>query len=326
MRTSPRMGGRAFAFATCAVLAVLGAERVAGAAPPSKDECIESHSRGQDYREKGQLSDAKRLFLICAQQSCPALIQSDCAKFGEDLSRIVPSVSFSARDAKGNDLPDTQVFVDGQLVAQRLDDGKAHDVDPGKHTVRFLRNGKDAIVSVVIAVGEKGRNITATIDTGVASGASGGVTAGAGNPPGRDEGAGGMSRPVFPLVVAGIGGAALITGGVLALVGIGGVPDQCSRSSHECAAPPGDPVFSDAKSSINLANIGLGVGIAGAVLGVGGLVWYFTSSPTSDGPSAASPFTSPPATKSATATRILRSITPTTNFHDAAGASARVSF
>jgi hypothetical protein len=44
-------------------------QRDADAAPPTKEECIETHSRAQDYRDRGQMADAKRLFLLCAQQT-----------------------------------------------------------------------------------------------------------------------------------------------------------------------------------------------------------------------------------------------------------------
>jgi hypothetical protein len=247
------------------------------AAAPTKEECIETHSRAQDYRDKGQLADAKRLFLLCAQQSCPALIQSDCAKFGEELGRSVPSVSFSARDAKGNDIPDAQVFVDGNLIASRLDDGKAHDVDPGKHTVRFVRGGKETSVSVVFAVGEKGRNISVVLG---ADGAAANAPAPSDTrKPEPESGPKTPSRPTLPLVVAGIGGAALVAGAVVGLVGLGQVPDRCSTSPNECTAPPGDKVFDDASSAVGLANVGLGVGLAGLVVGIGGLIWYFSSSP-----------------------------------------------
>jgi hypothetical protein len=82
-------------------------------------------------------------------------------------------------------------------------------------------------------------------------------------------------RPVFPLVVAGLGAAAFATGGVLLGVGLHQVPSNCSVSSKECAAAPGDPAFADAQAGTSLANIGLGVGLGGAAMLVGGLVWYF---------------------------------------------------
>lgn len=247
----------------------------ASAAPPTKDECVEAHSRGQDAREKGQLVDAKRLFLLCAQSACPALLQSDCAKFGDELGRTLPSVTFVARDGRGGDLIDTQVFVDGVLTQSRLDEGRAHDIDPGKHTVRFAHAGKDVTQTVVISAGERGRTLTAVFDDG-----SGGTPPPGPSLPPTTTTPEQPSRSAVPLIVAGAGGVALVVGVVLLVSGLGGVPDNCSRSSNSCAAPAGDPVFDDAKSSVQRANLGIGIGIAGAVIAGAGLTWYFASSPT----------------------------------------------
>jgi hypothetical protein len=256
------------------VLAGVGHAGEAQAAPPTKEECVEAHSRGQDARDKGQLSDSKRLFLLCAQSSCPALIQSDCAKFGDELGRTVPSVSFVARDSKGTDLLDTQVYVDGVLAQSRLDEGKSHDLDPGKHTIRFVHAGKDITQSVVVSSGEKGRTIVAVFgDNGAAPNSPGPSGSAITVEPSKP------SRSAVPLLVAGLGGAAMVVGTVLLVSGLGAVPANCSRSSHECAAPPGDPAFDDAKSAVGRANLGLGIGVGGAVVAVTGLIWYFAGSP-----------------------------------------------
>ncbi len=231
----------------------------------TKDECLEAHSRGQDLRDKGQLTAARQLFLTCAQPSCPALVQADCAHLGEETDRLVPSVSFAARDSKGADLADTSVYVDGAAVAVRLDDGKLRDFDPGKHTVRFMHEGRETTLAVVLNQGEKGRTIVAVFGAprfGLQPSAERGPAA----PP--------ATRSIVPLIVAGAGAAAAATGAVLVAVGLREVPDNCSLGAHECAAPAGDPALASAHRGVSLANYGLGVGIGGAALLLGGSLWY----------------------------------------------------
>ncbi|MEO6572666.1 MAG: hypothetical protein ABIP89_02415, partial [Polyangiaceae bacterium] len=233
-------------------------------AAASKEECIDAHSRGQDLREKGQLTRARQMFMACAQNSCPGLIQADCARYGDDLDRTVPSVSFGARDSSSADLPNTTVYVDDQLLAMRLDDGKSYDLDPGKHTVRFVHDGKETTMSIVLNQGEKGRSLVATFqDLGVSRGTSD-FHADLAKP----------KKPTLPLVVAGLGAAAILTGGVLFAVGMHQVPDSCSVSAKECTAPPGDAAFNDAHRGVSMANLGVAVGVGGVAMLAGGLIWY----------------------------------------------------
>ena len=249
--------------------------------PPSvcsataKDECIDAHSRGQDARGKGQLTRARQLFLACAQSSCPTLIQGDCARFGEDIERLLPTVSFVARDSHSVDLPNTSVYVDDVLVTGRLDDGKAFEADPGKHVIRFVHDGKETTLKVVLNQGEKGRVLSATFASASAPAAPTTATATAATPAPPAP-----SRSAFPLVVAGFGGAALVTGGVLFALGLNKVPANCSVASKDCAAPPGDAAFNDAHNGMSMANVGAGVAIGGAVVLITGLVLYLTSHPT----------------------------------------------
>src|SRR5258707_12676559 len=91
----------------------------------SKEACIDAHSKGQDAKEQGKISLARKLFLSCAQAQCPSLVQGDCARFADELARTQPTLSFVARDASGADLPDTTIYIDGVLTVTRLDDGKA---------------------------------------------------------------------------------------------------------------------------------------------------------------------------------------------------------
>jgi hypothetical protein len=250
----------------------------------SKEACIDAHSRGQDAKDQGKISLARKLFLTCAQAGCPALVQGDCARFADDLGRMQPSLSFVARDAGGTDLPNTTVYVDDILLATRLDDGKAYDVDPGRHTVKFSHDGKDQVVTVVVGAGEKGRTISVTFGAPAVPPTPGTVTGTAGlqsNPGPTRPAEPKAPRPLGAKVLLGAGAALFAGGAVLGVVGLTSVPGNCSLGSHECAAPPGDKSFDDASSAVTLMNVGFitaGVGVAAAV---GGIVWYMQGGKTS---------------------------------------------
>ncbi len=233
----------------------------------SKEECLEAHGRGQDQRDSGHLTLARQTFLTCAQTTCPGLVQADCARFGEELDRIVPTVSFAARDTGGGDLPDAVVFVDDQAVPMRLDDGKSYDLDPGRHTIRFVYDGHETKVGIILSQGEKGRTVIATFADVVSVPHS---TQEVSVPAAQTA-----HRSIAPLFVVGLGAAAAITGGVLVAVGLKEVPAACSLGSRQCVAPPGDPSLNDAHRGVTLANFGIGVGSAGAAMLVGGALWYF---------------------------------------------------
>jgi hypothetical protein len=239
-------------------------------AEPSKEECVDAHSRGQDAKEQGKLTLARKLFLSCAQSACPQLVSNDCARFADDLGRQQPSVSLAARDASGNDLPDTSVYIDDMLVATRLDDGKPHEVDPGKHVIRFNNGGHDESVTIVLGSGEQGRSVAVVFGSKQSSPATMSARAAA-QPEAPKTVHPGASRVLM------IGGLAVtIAGAAFGAYEITRVPSQCSISTNQCAAAPGDPVFSQAQSAMHDANIGwvvTGVGLAAAI---GGTIWYFT--------------------------------------------------
>jgi hypothetical protein len=259
--------------ASCALLAGSGP-----AAAQSKESCLEAHGKGQDLRDAGKLSEAREQFLKCAQSACPSLVQSDCARFGEELQRIVPTVTFVARDAQGRDLVDVAVFVDDVQVTTKLA-GKSFEVDPGSRAVRFVHEGKTLEQRVVISQGEKGRTIAVTFEaptsaTPAAPSESAPLVA---QPSTERDSA--PSRSVLPLVVAGIGLATGIVGGVLIGVGSSNVPDNCDFFAKECTAAPGDPVFADAKSAAGTVNAGVGLAAGGVAVAAIGVIWYFAQSP-----------------------------------------------
>ncbi len=246
------------------VVATLALSSAAPARATTKEECLDAHGRGQDLRERGLLVRAKQMLMTCAQNACPSIVQSDCARMVEELSHVVPTVTFAARDASASDLPATTVFVDDVLFTTRLDDGKAYELDPGRHAVRYVHDGKEAVLRVVVNQGEKGRVLLGTFAEPVP-------------PPPREEPPPeppAPKKPILPLIVAGAGATALVTGSVLWAVGMGRVPSNCSASTHECAAPPGDPAFDQARSGVSTANVGVATAVTGALVLGAGLVWW----------------------------------------------------
>lgn len=277
--------GHRLASLLIAVLLLLSASSVRAA---TKEECLEAHGRGQVEREKGQLTRARHTLTACAQASCPSLVQADCARMSEELAHLVPTVTFVMRDAGGADLPATSVYVDDVLVTTRLDDGKSYEVDPGKHTVRYVHESGEATLRVVVNQGEKGRVLAATV------GASPGAVASSASTPTSPARVSApraalapdppeAKRSTLPLGVAAVGAAVVVTGAVITGIGLSNVPSRCKVSTSECATAPNDPAIGAAQSAVSLADKGLGIGIAGAVVLAGGVVWYLLSPAHPDG-------------------------------------------
>lgn len=257
----------------------------------SKEVCLDSHSKGQDARDQGKVSLARKLFMTCAQSTCPALVQGDCARFADDLTRMQPTLSFAARDGNGADLPDTTVYVDDVLTATRLDDGKPYDVDPGKHVIKLVHGGKEQNVTVVVGAGEKGRTVAVTF--GEATPKAAASTAITTQEPTVRRQASTTTHPGGAKVAIVVGGVLAIGGSAVGLVGLSRVPSNCSVSTHQCAAPPGDESFDKASSAIQMSNIGwiaAGVGVAAIA---GGFVWYFQGEKTTRSEKLVAPWVTP---------------------------------
>lgn len=262
---------------SAAMASILLTASAAKAAPPTKEECVDSFGKGQDAREAGQLSQAGKLFLACAQPACPALVQGECARSADEITRLQPSVTFAARDGAQNDLPDTSVFVDGAPVAARLGDGNAHDVDPGRHEVRFVHAGKDVTLTVVVNQGEKGRGVVGLFPAPAAAPSLATTPIVQARAPALHARV--LKRSSGPLVLVGLGAATMVAGGVLVGVGLAKVPVGCSLTTNQCAAPSKDPVFAEASHGVSMANLGGILGGAGGAVFVGSLIWYLAQTP-----------------------------------------------
>ncbi len=118
---------------------------------------------------------------------------------------------------------------------------------------------------------------TAAAPTGTSTNGKPAPTGTAGDevPPSEGAGAEKGTRPVLPLIVAGVGGAVFILGGLgwsAAQGEIADIEDECPNR-QDCE-PEQAAAGNDAKSRANTLGP---LALVGAAVGVGGLIWYFLS-------------------------------------------------
>jgi hypothetical protein len=145
---------------------------------PTKAQCIETNTRGQDLRRDGKLAAAREAFQACSAASCPTLVRNDCARRLDEIDTVQPTVVLVAKDGGGKDVSVVHVTVDGKPLTEKLD-GTALPVDPGEHTFAFAIPGQPAVkATFVLALGEKNRREQVVVGGGVPGSAAGAAAAG----------------------------------------------------------------------------------------------------------------------------------------------------
>jgi len=249
---------------------------VADARADEREQCASAADQAQQLRDEGKYRRAREQLLVCARDVCPGPIKRDCHEWLSQLEANVPTVVFAARDGN-RDLVDVKVYVDGALVAERLE-GRPVQMDLGPHTVRFEYQGQSKEETVVIGAGQKSRNIAVTF------GASPPAGGGAPPPPAR-AGEGGGSSIVPALVVGGIGIAALGSFAIFGLSGKGDVDDL-----QACKPRCNESDVDSARTKLIVADISLGIG----VVALGVATYMFLTRPKVDAEVKAARIVSPP--------------------------------
>ena len=153
-----------------AAAALVSASSAPLQAQSSTRVCAEAASSGQLQRDRGKLIDARASFVICAQPTCPKVIQKDCAGWQRDVDERIPTVVLSAKDDLGNDLNAFTVTLDGAPFSPAAD-GRSTPIDPGSHTFRFTVAGHRPQERVFVArEGERARAVSAVLERLVKSG------------------------------------------------------------------------------------------------------------------------------------------------------------
>jgi hypothetical protein len=118
-------------------------------------DCMDAASSGQEVRDQGRLMEARAHFQKCAQSECPAPIPTYCGDWLSDVGRKIPTLVIRVVDADGRDVIDATVLLDDGPTNL---DGRAVEVDPGKHRIRIVRSGsKPFDMEIIAAQGEKDR-------------------------------------------------------------------------------------------------------------------------------------------------------------------------
>src|SRR5687768_2756968 len=109
------------ALLAAALGAVLASTSVASAQDDAtKQACVSAYDETQSARQKGALRAAREKALACSQEACPAIVKKDCAQWLGEIDAALPTISFAVKDAAGQDTTAARVFLDGQLLADRV--------------------------------------------------------------------------------------------------------------------------------------------------------------------------------------------------------------
>jgi hypothetical protein len=220
-------------------------------------DCVSASEHGQAAREKGRLREARKHFVSCAADACPKPLRLDCARWLDEVDASLPTVVFGAKDARGADVFDMTVVVDGQAMSGH-EQGRAVPLDPGPHVVRFERAGTRAVETrVLLRTGERNRPILVTFADSPNAGAGDKDKKPSGDKPDGavSQESGGISPAA--IVFGGIGIVALGSFGYFALAGT----NEKNRLRTTCAPACTDEDVSTLRTQYIAADISLGVGI-----------------------------------------------------------------
>ena len=69
---------------------------LADEAPPDKETCVASFDRGQKAQSDRALRRALHDLIVCAQESCPAVLRADCAGVLAEVRSALPTIVLAA--------------------------------------------------------------------------------------------------------------------------------------------------------------------------------------------------------------------------------------
>ena len=257
------------------MLLVLLASAFPSMAQAQEAVCKSGYERSQISRVRGKLLEAQSLLQQCSSATCSPSARKRCAASLADVEARLPSVILSAEDRKGVDLVDVAVSIDGEDGPRKLD-GRAHDIDPGEHTLVFkLADGQKLERRVLVREGARGVSVPVTFGVATAAAASQAAPASAAAPGSSGDAALlAMARRTRSAVspqkfvgfgAIGVGVVGLAVGAIFGIKASGTMSGpQCDSATKTC--DPG--VVDDAKTATQISSIAF---VGGAALVAGGV-------------------------------------------------------
>ena len=229
--------------------------------PPGRAErCVAAAERGQQEKDRAAFVEARADFRVCASDECPALVRKDCVQWLGDVETNLPSVVLGAKDARGNDLLDARILVDGKSYKEDVDAGRAIALDPGPHVFRFEHAPDSPVeLTLVLRTGERNRPIYGTF---------GGVQAAAPPPPVLAVASRRVTH-VSPWAYA-LGAVAVAGGASFAAFGVAGLNEK-SQLRAQCNDTCSDQAIAPLKVDYITADVSLGLGVVAAAVSI----WLF---------------------------------------------------
>lgn len=238
------------------------------ASADDKQACLAASEKGQQLRSGGKLVEAREQFNVCGRSECPKLIQQDCTNWMSEVLASLPSVVPGAKDAKGRDIVEARLTIDGTVATDTLD-GKPIVLDPGVHTFVFEARGAAAAAGaaavkeqVVVKPGEKNRIVSVTFATGDDGAAvpADGAARGTEQPAAAST----SSPPIAAYVLGGLGIVALGAAGVMGLLANSDARDLRDTCAPNCKQTDVDAI----QTRYTIGGVTAGVGGALLVTGV----------------------------------------------------------
>jgi hypothetical protein len=248
--------------------------------------CVDGRAKAASLRKQSKLLDAREQLVGCARATCAAAMKRECAAALTELSKLVPSVTFTARDESGKELVDVKVSLEERVIQDGLT-GLTVDVDPGEHTFAFASPGRAALsVKEVILISEHAHPITVTFGSAikeapapavviapvppvavpVPASATPVLSSSDKTPPTASKG-----PAVLPVVLLAVAGGLFVGGSVF--VGIT-AKNEISDLKSQCAPRCTDDQVSGPNSKLIVSDVLLGAGVLS--LGGAALVYFLT--------------------------------------------------